>query len=64
MTALKLTMLGIILEEALDLGNARSFMADALKSLDNKEQNQRGNARQQVNIRARGVGVSRVRSWR
>lgn len=64
MTALKLTMLGIILEEALDVGNARSFMADALKSLDNKEQNQRGNARQQVNIRARGVGVSRVRSWR
>lgn len=63
-TALKLTMLGIIMEEALDLGNANNFISNALKSLDNKEQNQRGNARQQVNIRPRGVGVSRVRSWR
>jgi hypothetical protein len=63
-TALKLMMLAILMEEALDLGNARSFASDALKSLDNKEQNQRGNARQSVNVRARGVGVSRVRSWR
>lgn len=63
-TALKLMMLGIIYEEASDLGNARSYISDALKGLDNKEQNQRGNARQQVNIRARGVGVSRIRSFR
>lgn len=63
-TALKLMMLGIIYEEASDLGNARSYISDALRGLDNKEQNQRGNARQQVNIRARGVGVSRIRSFR
>ena len=63
-TALKLVMLGIIFEEAADLGNARSYIADALRGLDNKEQNQRGNARQQVNVRARGVGVSRIRSYR
>jgi hypothetical protein len=63
-TALKLMMLGIIFEEASDLGNARSFISDAIKGLDNKEQNQRGNARQSVNVRSRGVGVSRIRSWR
>lgn len=63
-TALKLVMLGIIFEEAADLGNARSYISDALKGLDNKEQNQRGNARQQVNVRARGVGVSHIRSYR
>jgi len=63
-TALKLMMYAIIYEEASDLGNARSYASDALKSLDNKEQNQRGNARQSVNVRARGVGVSRVRSFR
>jgi hypothetical protein len=63
-TALKLTMLGIIFEEASDLGNARSYVSDALRSLDNKEQNQRGNSRQSVNVRARGIGVSRIRSYR
>ena len=63
-TALKLMMLGIIYEEASDLGNARSYISDALKGLDNKEQNQRGNARQSVNVRPRGVGVSRVRNIR
>ena len=63
-TALKLMMLGIIYEEASDLGNARSYISDALRGLDNKEQNQRGNARQSVNIRPRGVGVSRIRSFR
>ena len=63
-TSLKLMMLAIIYEEASDLGNARSYTADALKGLDNKEQNQRGNAHQQVNVRARGVGVSKIRSYR
>ena len=63
-TALKLMMLGIIFEEAADLGNARSYISDAIKGLDNKEQNQRGNAHQAVAIRARGVGVSRIRSYR
>ena len=63
-TALKLTMLGIIFEEASDRGNAWGYISDAIKTLDNKEQNQRGNARQSVNVRSRGVGVSRIRSWR
>lgn len=63
-TALKLMMLGIIFEEAADIGNARSYISDAIKGLDNKEQNQRGNAHQSVAIRARGVGVSRIRSYR
>lgn len=62
--ALKLVMLGILMEEALDLANARSYFSDALRGLDNKEQNQRGNAHQQVNVRSRGVGVSRIRSFR
>ena len=63
-TALKLMMFGILYEEASDLGNARSYIADALRGLDNKEQNQRGNARQSVNIRPNGVGISRIRSFR
>jgi len=63
-TALKLVMLGIIYEEASDLGNARSYISDALRGLDNKEQNQRGNAHQSINIRPRGIGVSKIRSFR
>lgn len=63
-TALKLIMLGIIFEEAADLGNARSYVSDALRSLENKEQNQRGNSRQSVNLRPNGVGVSRIRNMR
>jgi hypothetical protein len=63
-TALKLMMLGIIYEEASDIGNARNYTADALRGLDNKEQNQRGNARQSVNVRPSGPGIPRVRSYR
>jgi len=64
MAALKLMMFGILYEEASDLGNARSYISDALKVLDNKEQNQRGQAKNTVNIRPRGRGVSRIRSFR
>lgn len=63
-TALKLMMYSIIYEEAADMGNAYTYSKRALETLESKEQNQRGNARQQVNIRARGVGVSRIRSFR
>lgn len=63
-TALKLMMLGIIYEEASDLGTARSYISDALRGLDNKEQNQRGNAKQTVNISPRGRGISKIRSFR
>lgn len=63
-TALKLMMLGILMEEAYDHGGARSFMADALRSLDNKEQSQRGNATRSINFRPNGPGVRGIRNFR
>lgn len=63
-TALKLMMFGIIFEEANDLGQARSYIADALRSLDNKEQSQRGNAARTVNFRPSGPGVRGIRNVR
>lgn len=63
-TALKLMMMGIIYEEASDLATARSYISDALRGLDNKEQNQRGNAHQTLNISPRGRGISKIRSFR
>jgi len=63
-TALKLMMLGIRMEEAHDHGGARSFIADALRSLDNKEQSQRGNAQRTINSRPLGRNVRRIRNWR
>lgn len=63
-TALKLMMFGIIFEEANDLGQARSYIADALRSLDNKEQSQRGNAARSVNFRPSGMGVRGIRNVR
>ncbi len=63
-TALKLMMLGILMEEAHDHGGARSFISDALKSLDNKEQSQRGNAQRTVQSRPMGRNVRSVRGWR
>lgn len=64
LAALKLMMMAIIFEEAADMGNANAYVGRALAGLDNKEQNQRGNAHQQVNVRPRGVGVSRIRNFR
>lgn len=63
-TALKLMMLGIKMEEAYDHGGARSYIHDALKSLDNKEQSQRGNAQRTINSRPMGLGIRRIRGWR
>lgn len=63
-TALKLMMLGILMEEALDHGNARSYIADALRSLDNKEQAQRGNATRTMTHKPVGRGVRPVRGYR
>jgi hypothetical protein len=57
-------MFGIIFEEANDLGQARSYIADALRSLDNKEQSQRGNAARSVNFRPSGMGVRGIRNVR
>lgn len=63
-TAIKLMMLGILMEEAHDHGGASSFIADALRSLDNKEQSQRGNAQRTINSRPMGRNVRRIRGWR
>lgn len=63
-TALKLMMLGILMEEAHDHGGARSFISDALKGLDNKEQAQRGGAQRTIQARPMGRNVRRIRGWR
>jgi hypothetical protein len=63
-TALKLMMRGIIFEEATDVSLARSYIADALKVLDNHEQAARGNAQRRVMIRPNGSGISRIRNFR
>lgn len=63
-TALKLMMLGILMEEAHDHGGARSYISDALTSLDNKEQSQRGNAVRTINSRPNGYGVRGIRGFR
>lgn len=63
-TALKLMMLGIVCEEASDREGARSFIADALRSLDGKEQSQRGNATRTINSRPMGLNIRRIRGWR
>lgn len=63
-TALKLMMFGIIFEEAKDLASARSYIADALRGLDNKEQAQRGNAQRSISFRPNGPSVRRIRNLR
>jgi len=63
-TALKLMMLGILMEEAHDHGGARSYISDALKGLDNKEQSQRGNAQRTIQSRPMGRNVRRIGGWR
>lgn len=63
-TALKLMMLGIRCEESKDLDSARSYMADALRGLDAKEQSQRGNVQKTIQSRPMGRRIGRVRGWR
>jgi hypothetical protein len=63
-TALKLMMFGIVFEEANDLSAARSYIADALRSLDNKEQSQRGNATRSLSLRPNGPGIRGIRNMR
>jgi len=63
-SALKLTMLSILMEESSDLQLSSQYMATALKALDNKEQATRGGARQQINLRPNGPGVRGIRSFR
>lgn len=63
-SALKLTMMSLVMEETSDLELSSQYMATALRALDNKEQATRGGARQQLNIRQNGPGVRRIRSFR
>lgn len=63
-SALKLTALGIIYEETNDLQKSREYFSIALSNLDGKEKTHRGNARQTVNIRPSGPGISRIRNPR
>ena len=62
--ALKLMCLGIIFEEAHDMAASRQYVSTALATLDNKEKTQRGNARQSMNIRPYGPGISKIRNLR
>lgn len=62
--ALKLACLGVIYEENHDLSASAGYFQRAMEVLDSQEQNQRGNARQQVNVRPAGRGVRGVRSFR
>lgn len=62
--ALKNMMYGIIFEEAADNSKARSYIADALKILDNHEQAARGGAQREVKIRPNGSGIRPIRNIR
>jgi hypothetical protein len=63
-SALKLTMRGIIFEEASDITTSSRYFATALRGLDSKERANRGGARQQFNLRPNGCGIRRIRSFR
>jgi len=62
--ALKLMMLGIVFEEANDMGTSAHYVATALRNLDNREKARRGGSRQSVNVQPYGLGVSGIRSHR
>lgn len=62
--ALKLACFAINYEENHDLAAAERYFARAVKTLDDMEQNQRGNARQSVQIKPTGLGVRGIRSFR
>lgn len=64
LAALKLVMLGIKAEENSDLGKSGQYFSTALRSLDNKEKQDRGQSRQQFNFRPMGPGFKRIRSFR
>ncbi len=57
-------MQAMIFEEAADLGTSRSYMATAIKRLDDRDTNQRGGAQQTPNIRPNGRGIKSIRTFR
>lgn len=58
--ALKLMMLGIILEEANDLGGSTGYMSKAYNRMEAQERTARGGSKQTFNIRPNGPGVRRI----
>ena len=61
--ALKLMCLGIIFEEAHDMGSSAHYVATAIRNLNDRGQARRGGAKQSVNVRLYGPGVSGIRSF-
>lgn len=62
--ALKLVMLGIILEERYDMGGSINYFKMAYARLNEREKTRRGSAIQQPNIRPAGRGVRNIRNFR
>ncbi len=62
--ALKLLMLGIILEERYDMGGSVNYFKMAYARLNEREKTRRGSAIQQPNIRPAGRGIRRTRNFR
>ncbi len=62
--ALKLTMMGVLFEEAHDLGASAHYVAMAKRNLDDREKARRGGNKTSVNVRPYGPGVSGISSYR
>ena len=62
--ALKNAMLGLIYEEASDPDKSMKYFGIAYKILDNREKSQRGQARQQFNIRPIGPYIRGIATFR
>lgn len=62
--ALKLIMLGIILEERYDMAGSMNYFKMAYARLNEREKARRGSAIQQTNIRPSGRGVRGIRNFR
>lgn len=63
LAALKLAMLGIIMEEADEIQKSGGYFATALRNLESKESSQRGGAMPKMNVRRTG-GTRRIRTFR
>lgn len=58
--ALKLMMYAINFEEENDIERSRSYISDALRALDNKEKSFRAGAKQVLNVKPYGPGISGI----
>lgn len=64
LAALKLACIAVNYEEENAVMDARNYFQLAYEVLDNQEQNKRGSARQVMNMRPHGRGVSPIQSFR